>query len=97
MERRLTTEELAFRATRALKDAAKRADPYNDFGGVMGIQDELGEIFEELEADLRKASRRARRLVSRIEKLEAGELKVELLKANKEVSGGRSTSAGLAG
>ena len=82
-----TTEDLAFRATRALKDAAKRADPYNDFGGVMGIQDELGEIFEELESDLRKTCRRCRRLVSRIEKLEAGHLTVDLLKSTTERCG----------
>lgn len=69
------------RANSLLNEAAKRADPYNDFGGVLGIQDELGEISERFEEDLKECARRCRRLINRIEKWEKGERSPTMLRA----------------
>jgi hypothetical protein len=74
-----TIEDLATRAVAALKEAEKMAHRYNDFGSVMGIQDELHEIYEELSADLCKASRRSKRLITRIIHWEAGNMDVPML------------------
>ena len=79
-----TLETLARRAVTAVRDAAHRAEKYNDYGSVMGIQDEAEEILEQLRTDLHKACRLARRLICRIDKWEAGERDVAMLRRQED-------------
>ena len=73
-------EELAVRTLAKVREAIRAADPYNDFGSILGAQDETTEIVEDLYSDLHRASRRARRLLARIAKWEAGEREVGMLR-----------------
>jgi len=77
-----TIHELSYRALAAITEAKLRVAPYNDFGSVLGAQDEITEIVEELYTDLHKACRRARRLIARIDKWEDGDRTVTMLHDN---------------
>jgi len=55
------------------------AQKYNDFGSVLGAQDEVMEIYETLMADLARAACRARRIKRRIELWETGDRNAPLL------------------
>jgi len=73
-------EERAFRAVEAFRSAEKAADNYNDFGSVLGVQDEITEICETLMHDLGRAATRSRRLENRIKAWEKGERTVSMLR-----------------
>lgn len=62
-----------------VNELLKLTHNYNDFGGVMGVRDEVDEITETLHRDLRRARRTAARLKSRVAKWEAGDRTVDLL------------------
>ena len=72
-------EERSFRTVEAVRAALDAAMKYNDFGSVLGAQDEASEIYETLMSDLGRAATRARRLSQRIRKWNEGERDVPLL------------------
>lgn len=74
--------ELEIRASRAIcaiRDAFEASNKYNDFGSVLGAQDEVTDIYETLMKDLGHAATRARRLKLRIDLWEKGEREAPLL------------------
>lgn len=79
-------EELAIRAVSTFKEADKAAHPFNDFGSVLGAQDEIEEIHSELERALRSACRKSARLSRRIKLWNDGEREVSLLSSNNKDS-----------
>ena len=72
-------EERSSRAVEAVRAAMAAAHKYNDFGSVLGAQDEVMEIYETLMADLARAACRARRVKRRIELWEKGDRDAPLL------------------
>lgn len=73
-------EELAI-STVAEVTAAKRAVyPFNDFGSVLGAQDDIEAIYDDLQKALRSARCRAARLQNRINKWNAGDRQVSMLR-----------------
>ena len=74
-----TLESLAIDTIARVNELLKLTHNYNDFGGVMGIRDEVEDITETLHRDLRRARRMAARLKSRVAKWEAGDRSVDLL------------------
>lgn len=71
--------DIAVRTLQIVKEAQQAAHKYNDFGSILGLQDEATEIQNDLERALRSTFVRASRLKYRIEKWESGDHKVELL------------------
>jgi hypothetical protein len=79
----MKNESLAEQAQRTLAtfaEAEAAAEKYNDFGSIMGIQDETECIREELRRALGRAALRSRRLKLRINAWEGGERRVEKLR-----------------
>lgn len=76
-----TLAEKAQRTLAALAAAEEAAEKYNDFGSVMGIQDDIGQIRDDLHRALGSACVRATRLNSRIKAWESGERSVDMLRA----------------
>ena len=79
MSNEQTLEEAAFRAVEAVRAAIEAARKYNDFGSVLGAQDEASEIHNHILLDLGRAATRARRLKRRIELWDSGKREVDLL------------------
>lgn len=71
--------DIAVRTLQSVKEAQQAARKYNDFGSILGFQDEATEIQNDLERALRSTCVRASRLKCRIEKWESGNHKVEVL------------------
>jgi hypothetical protein len=74
-----TLEYLTLRAIEKVNEANKRVHKYNDFGSALGFQDSFYDLFNELDHAVRCASRKAQRLMDRIEKWESGNHEVEKL------------------
>ena len=71
--------DLMVRAHAMVKDAQAAAHKYNDFGSILGAQDEATDLENDLENSLLAICKRARRLKSRIERYESGDHSVPLL------------------
>lgn len=67
-------KETAERAVNLLFEVEKLAEPFNDYGSVMGIQDELDSIYKDLKETLYSSCTRSRRLIKRIELWNEGNL-----------------------
>ena len=74
-----TLEAVAIDAVAKVRELQQIAHAYNDYGGVLGVREEVEEIVDTLIRDLRRARRLARRLGLRVQKWEAGERNVDLL------------------
>jgi hypothetical protein len=72
-------EDLAEKATQLVRSAINAAKKYNDFGSVLGAQDEAADIQETLLDDLGRSATRAQRLSRRIQKWETGDRTAPLL------------------
>lgn len=77
-----TLESLAMDTIARVNELLKLTHNYNDFGGVMGVRDDVDEITDTLHQDLRRARRMTARLKSRVAKWEAGDRTVDLLNVN---------------
>jgi len=75
-------EELAIRAISTFREADKAAHPFNDFGSVLGAQDEIEEIHSDLERALRAVYRKSTRLKRRIQLWNDGNREVSALSSN---------------
>lgn len=71
--------DVAVRALKLLDELEKLADPFNDYGSVMGIQDELDEIYKDTKDALYSTCRRSKRLKKRIQLWNEGNLTVDKL------------------
>ena len=79
--------DLVVRTMEMVKDAQKAAHKYNDFGSMLGIQDEATDLYADLERALHATCKRARRLKGRIERYESGDHVVPLLSSYSNTEG----------
>lgn len=74
-----TLEQRVIQAADAVTKAINDSFPFNDFGSVLGAQDEAGDIYATFLADIGRAATRARRLSNRIRNWNAGNRNVTML------------------
>jgi hypothetical protein len=72
----VTLNDLTLKAMVSLTKAQEVAQPYNDFGSVLGAQDELNRIENDLRDQLQKTLVDSDRLRRRVTKWEAGDREV---------------------